>query len=254
MIKPLGSLPKRYGRWRAHFHLTTNRYPHPAAIVVAAFSLVVLAVGAGILIGAYWTRLAVFIRVKGLGELAFKFLPVAGAIGGIVVFWWQVSRARYNQRIDLILKLSERFDKLEMRAARAKAARVLRADRETKDGAVDEVIGFFEDVGFLLDRNAIDVESVYEFFEYWAVPYHQVTQQWRERERKRTGFLDLYSNMDKLVNALTDLEMVRRGRSPNREGKQLDEFLAEESRLVPKPKSPVAHNVRRQLMTIPLRR
>jgi hypothetical protein len=252
MIKPLSSLPKRCARWRAHFRLATNRYPHPAAIGIAALFLAVLV--AGILIGAYWTYLAVFIRVKGLGELTFKFLPVAGAIGGIVVFWWQVSRARYNQRIDLILKLSERFDKSEMRAARAKAARALRADRKTEDGAVDDVIGFFEDVGFLLDRNAIDVESVYEFFEYWAVPYHQVTEYWRERERDETGFLDLYSNLDKLVNALTDLEMARKGQSPSRTDDLLDEFLAEESKLVQKTKSPVAHNVSRQHTTIQFRR
>lgn len=224
-------------KWKARYRLVVRQHALGAALVVAALL-------AGALFGAYWPTLAAFIRINGAGTAALKFAPIAGPTLGFIVFWWQVQRARFNQRIDLILKLAERFDKLEMRASRSKAARALRTDCNTEEGAVEDVLSFFEELGFLLARNAVDTDAVYEFFEYWAIQYHQATEQYRHRMRKCTSSSDLYKGIDELFGVLRDLELAKTRQPPDRTAAQLDDFLAEESKLVPRPKSSLAERMR----------
>lgn len=141
------------GRLRACCYLFMHRHIFPAVLIMAALA-------AGVLIGAYWTTLRCYVVRVGIGESMLKFAPVAGPTLGIIVFLWQISRARYNQRIDLILKLAERFEKSELRAARAKAARSLLPNRKADNGAIGELLSFFEEVGFLLQRRAIDIDGM----------------------------------------------------------------------------------------------
>ncbi len=199
-------------------------------------ALVSLSLLVGVLFGAYWPSLAAFIPLKGIDDTLLKYVPITGPTLALIAFWWQVKRARFNQRIDLILKLSERFDKAEMRTSRAKAAQILRTNPNAEDGAVWDVLNFFEELGFLLDRKAVDVEAVYEFFEYWAIPYYQATEEYRQKERIATDNLDLYSKIKKLKDTLTDFELARSGYSPERTAKELNDFLAEESRLIQRQK------------------
>ncbi|MGA3984218.1 DUF4760 domain-containing protein, partial [Ralstonia nicotianae] len=205
-------------------YLFMRRHIFPAVLIIAALA-------AGILIGAHWTTLRCYVVRVGIGASMLKFAPVAGPTLGIIVFLWQISRARYNQRIDLILKLAERFEKSELRAARAKAARSLLPNRKADNAAIGELLSFFEEVGFLLQRRAIDIDAAYEFFEYWAIPYCQVTEQYRQQER--AIYPDLYSHVERLVAALRYLELGRSGKSPDRSNDELHAFLVEESRLVP---------------------
>ena len=188
---------------------------------------VLAATAGGVLLAAYFPCLATFVRSHGVGPALLKFLPLAAFVSAVVALanlLIQVRRARFNQRIDLILKLSERFDKAEMRAARAKAAKALRVDRDTTSAQVGEVLSFFEEVGFLLERGAIDVDAVYQFFEYWTVPYYQATTQFRARERASYG--DLYSELEKLRCALARSEP-----KGDRDEGDLNRFLDEEAAL-----------------------
>ncbi len=221
-------------RLPAYCRVQLPRYPIMTVIGMGLSYLSVL--GTGILIGVYWPCVARYVQSHDLGEVTLKFLPIAGALGGIVVFWWQVSRARYNQRIELIMKLAERFDRPEMRATRAKAARALRVDRNADDDAIGEALDFFEEVGFLFLHRAIDIDAVYEFFEYWITPYAQLSESYRKEEIDEKDLEDAYSSFSKLATALGDYEMARKGRMPARTESELADFLASESRLVTHPK------------------
>ncbi|TDV10972.1 hypothetical protein C7404_11988 [Paraburkholderia caballeronis] len=133
---------------------------------MAAFGLFVL----GAIIGAYWTPLGCFLRTHGVGDFVQKVAPGVGVIVAICVFTWQANRARYTMRIDLILKLEERFDSPQMRKTRADAARALQESEDTDADAVGELLDFLEQIGFLVSRHAIDLEAVYEYFDGWIVP------------------------------------------------------------------------------------
>lgn len=214
--------------------------------------LFIAVLSAGILIGTYWTCLAVFIRSHDLGEMMLKSLPVLGATGGIVVFLWQVHRARYNQQIDLILKLAERFDREEMRTMRANAAKALRKNPKTEDSSIIEVLNYFEDIGFLLTRKAVDDDAVYEFFSYWAMRYFVATEELRE-ELNQNVDAPLYGKMHKLFETMKLFLIMKKG-SPVYDEKTIDDFLIEETKLIPhsqvRKKFSVANNVSRQRLNV----
>ncbi|MBB5468552.1 hypothetical protein HDG32_004682 [Paraburkholderia sp. CI2] len=188
----------------------------------------------GTVLGAYWGPLGSYLRASGIGDFIRTIAPVIGAVVAIFVLWWQANRARYTMRIDLILKLADRFDSPEMRKTRAKAARALTASEETNDDAVGDLLDFLEQIGFLLSRRAIDLDAVYEFFEAWIVPYSQKTASYRTRFRVIDDAPDLYANLDRLFNALTNREMRTTGKAPHRTPEQIDDFLKREAALSPK--------------------
>jgi hypothetical protein len=162
---------------------------------------------------------------------ATRHASLLGWFAGIIVFWWQVERARFNQRVDLIIKLSERFDRPEMRKLRAKAAQALQDERVSEIGPVDDVLNFFEELGFLLTHRAVDIESVYEFFEEWVTGYWQLAEQslrekWMTDQRHST-----YSNLRKMISMLRDHELVRTGFELQRSAQDIKEFLSGETGL-----------------------
>ncbi|WP_175666672.1 DUF4760 domain-containing protein [Burkholderia ambifaria] len=197
--------------------------------VIAALTLF----GLGAVLGAYWKSLGAYLQAHSVGEFIHETGPFVGVIVAILVFIWQADRARYTMRIDLILKLAERFDSTLMRKTRADAARALRESEDTDADAVSELLDFLEQIGFLWFRRAIDLDAVYEFFEGWIVPYCQKTEACRARRRIADDAPDLYSNLDNLFQALIKREMHETGKSPHRTPKQIEDFLASEVAISP---------------------
>ena len=197
---------------------------------LAAFGLFVL----GAVVGAYWTPLGCFLRTHGVGDFVQKVAPGVGVIVAICVFTWQANRARYTMRIDLILKLEERFDSPQMRKTRADAARALQESEDTDADAVGELLDFLEQIGFLVSRHAIDLEAVYEYFDGWIVPYYQKTGAYRVRWRIDDDAPDLHSKLEELFQALVVRERRTTGGTPYRTSQQINEFLKSEAALSPK--------------------
>lgn len=196
-----------------------------SAVVIA--SLVLLFIGA--LGGAYCDQLGAFLHSNGVGEFIHEVAPGVGVIVAICVFAWQANRARYTMRIDLILKLADRFDSDSMRKTRAAAAIALRSDELTNDDAVGDLLDFIEQIGFLLSRGAIDCDAVYEFFEAWVIPYCQKTETYRRHAQVTDGAPDLYSNVATLFRALVERELSRTGTTPHRTPTEIDQFLDREA-------------------------
>lgn len=183
----------------------------------------------GIVTGAMWSYIPTCL------EHLVHFAPLGTAVSAgvaVVGLIWQASRARFNQRIDLILKFAERFEKREWQQVRANAAKKLRADPKTQEPAVGNLMSFFEEVGFLFHRKAVDLDAVYEFFEYWLTPYYQASTAYREWERQDSGCGDLYTKLDELFDALTHLEIRRTGKPPHRSPEDIEKFLCREEELV----------------------
>lgn len=182
---------------------------------------------AGALVAVNWARIPL------LMECLLHFAPLGTMLSAVVAvlgLMWQAWRARYNQRIDLILKFAERFEKPEWRRIRAKAASALRENRDTSETAVSDVLSFFEEIGFLFDRKAIDLDAVYEFFEFCLIPYYQATESYVARERQETRCPDLFVKFDKLFLELTLLELMRTGSTPLRSATEVDKFLEAEGK------------------------
>ncbi len=96
-------------------------------------------------------------------------LSATGVITALLAFAWQIHRARFNQSVDLLFRLENDFFGPAKRAQRTKAARNLLRGESLE---AEPILDFFETVGLLLRRGALDTEMVAHTFSYWIENYH----------------------------------------------------------------------------------
>jgi hypothetical protein len=111
-------------------------------------------------------------------------------------------RESFKLGVDLILKLGERFEREDMRLHRSRTAMELLNGTLEDSAHINFVLDFFEEIGFLLARGALDVESVYTFFSYWIRLYYFETMQWREEARREDGAHDVFQGIESMFQAL----------------------------------------------------
>jgi len=119
-------------------------------------------------------------------------------------------RESFKLGIDLILKISERFESADMRPRRGRAARALlqkmgRGDTEEDNQDMRFVLNVFEEIGFLLEKKAIDLGTVYTFFSDWVHNYYYATEAIRARQTKQ-GDPEIWTGFESMFRALKDSE------------------------------------------------
>ncbi len=185
------------------------------------------------------------LNINTIIKLAPIATSVATSIGVLVALgslWVQGKRSRFAQSIDLLLKLEERFfDKDAMIEARIRAATALKNHRKkvvnppSKMDDVDDVLDFFEHVGLLERRKAIDEEMVWHSFYYHLQSYYLLSKQHIQEKMEKSPVI--WEDMVKLQKKLVDIEWERNKTrydidlAPER----LDEFLEDECALGKKP-------------------
>jgi hypothetical protein len=101
-------------------------------------------------------------------------VPSAGIIISLSALLWQVHRARFNQSVDLLFRLENDFFGPAKRLQRVKASRDLLNGQFLE---AEPILDFFETMGLLLRRGALDPEMVRHTFFYWADRYYEATKE-----------------------------------------------------------------------------
>lgn len=152
----------------------------------------------------------------------------------IVAFvnWLQLRHSRFALGVDIILKLDALFDAENMRAARRKAASALK--NGTDGTELEPVLDFFETVGLLVRRRAIDKEIAWNYFSHWVLRYAALSLKQIHARRKAESDDTYYQEFESLVKLLTQLDIKKRKLKspPSFPSKNLDEFLEEEMEIV----------------------
>lgn len=154
---------------------------------------------------------------------------VVAALAAVVALWTESRRSRFALGVDLILKLDERFNSEEMRRARRAAAKSLLDKTHTE---ADEVLDFFEMIGFLARRGALDEKMIWETFFYWIYRYWHCAKEYIERQRE--GDPTLWANAAHLYKRVVAIEKCERRCSDadmSLKGESSRNFLVEESQL-----------------------
>ena len=120
----------------------------------------------------------------------------------------QLKHSRFALGVDLILKLEASFDSPDMKTARSLAAKALKDGGNTAD--VEPVLDFFETVGVLLRRRAIDQELAWDSFSYWVLRYAVLAREQIQFRRKDESDETYYQEFEFLVKRLTQTEIDRR--------------------------------------------
>jgi hypothetical protein len=155
-------------------------------------------------------------------------LVAASSLTVAVAVLREVRGSQAWQRITLSLDTLWRFDNEwrapEMSASRSAAAAGLLDGRPT--AAVGEVLDFFDEIAFLIDRGALDEETVWYRF-YWPMAsYWFASQDYVQRMRHDNA--SSWEHLARVMPRLATLESQRRT-DHNKEGipnqKQIEDFL-----------------------------
>jgi len=97
------------------------------------------------------------------------YAAVAAVIVSLLVFAYQTYRGRFRTSIDLALKLKEQFDSRSFGAKRHSAASALLINKMAMEA--EPIYDFFDMVGLLVRKGAIDREIAWSIFYDWVHGY-----------------------------------------------------------------------------------
>lgn len=138
-------------------------------------------------------------------------------------------RSRFSIGVDIILKLDERFNTEELRKIRRVAAKSI-LDKTYRDA--EEVLDFFEMMGLMVRKGALNEEMVWNLFFYWIHRYRLSANEYIEKERQKDSMVwanliylhDRVVAIEKRISRCSDSDLLLSEQS-------LKEFLEEESNL-----------------------
>ena len=93
---------------------------------------------------------------------------VAAAIAALATMVAESRRSRFAQQIDLLLRFEDRFATPDFLSIRKRAATGLTTDKPDES---DDVLDFFETVGLLVQKGALNPQMVWNSFAYWLLHY-----------------------------------------------------------------------------------
>ncbi len=155
------------------------------------------------------------------------------SLAATVYFGWQHQEGEKRLiSVRLAMQFDDRFDSERMRANRRDLAKaILKGD----DPPGDDVLDFFETVGFYARNDEIDMAVVYNDFSDTVLHYWPAVRDHVTRDRNSAGgSKDEYENFEWLNDALAR-EIVRRRHSDIKQvepsAKEVKDFLQDESTL-----------------------
>ncbi len=126
---------------------------------------------------------------------------VVASLTAIIALLCESSRSRFQLGVDMLLKFNDKFASDEFRKARRKAARGLK--QGTNDDA-DDVLDFFEMIGLLVRRKAINEKFVWHSFFYSVHRYCLLSKDYIASSRKEDA--TIWEDLIWLHSRLTKLE------------------------------------------------
>jgi len=152
---------------------------------------------------------------------------VTASLIAIIALIIESRRTRFQVGVDIFLKFNDRFFENEaMKIVRRKAANGILTG---KNEEVDDVLDFFEEIGLLLKRKAIDEKFVWHSFYHWVHRYYFLTKSYVDTVRKDDD--TIWEDFVWLHDRISNYEKKRRNCSDqdlDLEESDLKEFLQDE--------------------------
>lgn len=106
----------------------------------------------------------------------------------------QLNASRFVQQVQLLGRLSDKFDSTEFTNIRSNVAKKLIKDSASKDDEISKIFDFFEEIAFLTKKGGLTKESVNSFFGYWIFNYLHYASTFKENLQKEDP--NLYEDLD----------------------------------------------------------
>lgn len=158
-----------------------------------------------------------------MAGMIFAIVGTLAAVAAAAFAGYQVYLSRFSLGVDLTMRLDERFESPEFLKKRCAAAYAI----SRKSGSdIEDVLDFFESLGLLTRRKALDQEFVYSTFFYWLHGYASKSRDLIAEQRKQ--YPARYGDLVWLHRELVAIEESKYG--PIQES-EWDGFLDDEESL-----------------------
>jgi hypothetical protein len=158
-------------------------------------------------------------------------------VGAILSVWFQVDFMRRALNADTFARMNDRWDSSASRARRKRLATDLQANKLVKvePASIDEVFGFFEDLGVMVRKGWLPIDAVWQSFSSAARHYWAACRQYVTDTRQHLQDSTYYSEFEFLVDKLDAEELRRQGKKTREEvaitSEMADKFLQKEASL-----------------------
>lgn len=162
-----------------------------------------------------------------IGSTIASIAAVTAVVVSAAGLYVQLRQAHLQHCVDLVLKMSDKFDEEKFIKKRKVAAKAILNKKYKSE--TDDVLNFFDSLGMLVRRGAIDEEMTWHTFYYWIHRYRLAAKTYMDEERKRAQETwDDFIELDKRMVAMekrktgsmsTDIEIA---------DEKIKEFLKDE--------------------------
>jgi len=169
------------------------------------------------------------------------FWTALAAIGAIVTLYFiyrQIAITKNITAYEFLRKEDDRFTSQEMRADRARLAKLLISCPDKYpdiDECADYVIGFFEDLGLLLRKKIAPEHFVWTMNCYYVLRYWEVTKHFIEWARRECDDPTYYSEFEYLYGRMLKFEGRRIKKKVEFSKTELRKFLEDELQIKLRP-------------------
>ena len=129
------------------------------------------------------------------------WIAIAVTIG---IASWQIRTAKFVSGVDVLLRMEDEFQGEKMLIERKSAASVLLKKPNSTPEDMDDLLDFFESLGLLTRRGALDKEMVWNNFFYWAHRYWIAAEDYIAEKQKKDP--TEWENFTKLEKDLIKIE------------------------------------------------
>lgn len=153
-------------------------------------------------------------------DIDYNLIIAITAVAGTIISIWAIIIESKSSRLlhssDMILNLFESFNNDEMRRARKASATYLLSSMdnpntdEQPNTDVEKVLDFFQLIGLLTRRGALDKQMVWSKFFYYLHPYHYAAEKYITTRRNIHEDISLWADINKLHKRLISIEKHER--------------------------------------------
>ena len=127
------------------------------------------------------------------------YAAVAASLIAVAALLVESRRSRFSTGLDAMMKLDDTWSSDRMRQTRKAAAQAL---RDGPSDQIDDVLDFFEFLGYLVRRRAVDEFLVWHSYFYWFHRYRTLAAGYSATQQQRdpSDWVDMLALHKKLVD------------------------------------------------------
>ncbi|MGB9730136.1 DUF4760 domain-containing protein [Caldisericum sp.] len=162
-------------------------------------------------------------------NMIIAYAAIATSLVAVITILSERQISRFTLSVELLLILEDRFNNEKMIRHRQMAAKSLLKDKTDYNNSIMEILTFFEMIGLLIKRRALDEEMVWEMFCEEICYYYMASKKIIEDDQSKDPAF--WRNLDELYKRISSIDKKKGGNDHNNSNKteQVKSFLEGEA-------------------------